>query len=126
MHVSVTSVTVELARCAFPLRKYSSIPFNNICHSLVQIVYVSCFYLQIFINNEFIDAKSGKRFPTLNPSTEEVICEIAEADKVKTLKESCMLKMLTYLLTFGTYMMKQLILISSYMMYMESFHSRDL
>ncbi|XP_072034043.1 aldehyde dehydrogenase, mitochondrial-like [Amphiura filiformis] len=36
---------------------------------------------KIFINNEFVDAKSGKRFPTLNPATEEVICEIAEADK---------------------------------------------
>ncbi|XP_072034042.1 aldehyde dehydrogenase, mitochondrial-like [Amphiura filiformis] len=38
-------------------------------------------YNQIFINNEFVDAVSGKRFATLNPSTEEVICDVAEADK---------------------------------------------
>ena len=40
------------------------------------------FTLQLFINNEWVNAASGKRFPTLNPATEEVICEVAEADKV--------------------------------------------
>jgi len=34
---------------------------------------------QLFINNEWVDAKSGVRFPTVNPATEEVICEVAEA-----------------------------------------------
>lgn len=33
----------------------------------------------MFINNEFVDAKSGKTFKTLNPATEEVIAEVAEA-----------------------------------------------
>ncbi|XP_013089766.2 aldehyde dehydrogenase, mitochondrial-like [Biomphalaria glabrata] len=36
---------------------------------------------KIFINNEFVDAVSGKTFKTINPTTEEVICEVAEGDK---------------------------------------------
>lgn len=36
---------------------------------------------KVFINNEFVDAVSGKTFPTLNPCTGEVICEVAEGDK---------------------------------------------
>jgi len=38
-------------------------------------------YKQIFINNEWIDAVSGKTFATLNPCTEEKICDVAEGDK---------------------------------------------
>lgn len=38
---------------------------------------------QLFINNEFVTAKSGKSFPTINPATGEKICDIAEADKVR-------------------------------------------
>jgi len=34
---------------------------------------------KLFINNEFVDAKSGKTFPTVNPATEEVICEVQQA-----------------------------------------------
>jgi len=36
---------------------------------------------KIFVNNEWMDAASGKTFPTINPSTGEVICEIAAGDK---------------------------------------------
>lgn len=36
---------------------------------------------KIFINNEFVDAVSGKTFQTVDPSTEQVICEVAEGDK---------------------------------------------
>jgi len=36
---------------------------------------------RLFINNEFVSAKSGKKFKTVNPRTEEVICEIDEAGK---------------------------------------------
>ncbi|XP_063470558.1 aldehyde dehydrogenase, mitochondrial isoform X2 [Symphalangus syndactylus] len=36
---------------------------------------------QIFINNEWHDAVSRKTFPTVNPSTGEVICQVAEGDK---------------------------------------------
>lgn len=38
-------------------------------------------YKQLFINNEWVDAVSGKTFPTLNPCTEEKICDVAEGDK---------------------------------------------
>ncbi|XP_033332496.1 aldehyde dehydrogenase 1A1 isoform X1 [Megalopta genalis] len=38
-------------------------------------------YTQLFINNEFVDAVSGKKFPTINPATGAVIVEVAEGDK---------------------------------------------
>lgn len=37
---------------------------------------------QIFINNQFVDAQSGKTFATVNPATGKTIAQIAEADKV--------------------------------------------
>ncbi|TNN02860.1 aldehyde dehydrogenase, mitochondrial [Takifugu rubripes] len=36
---------------------------------------------KLFINNEWHDAVNGKTFPTINPSTGEVICQVAEADE---------------------------------------------
>ncbi|XP_061571259.1 aldehyde dehydrogenase, mitochondrial-like [Cololabis saira] len=36
---------------------------------------------QLFINNEWVDAQSRKTFPTINPATGEVICQVAEADQ---------------------------------------------
>nr|XP_054752307.1 aldehyde dehydrogenase X, mitochondrial-like [Lytechinus pictus] len=36
---------------------------------------------KLFINNEWVDAQSGKTFPTINPATEDVITDVAEADK---------------------------------------------
>ena len=30
-------------------------------------------FTKLFINNKFVDALSGKTFPTLNPATEEVV-----------------------------------------------------
>lgn len=38
-------------------------------------------YTKLFINNEFVDAKSGKTFATINPATGKVIVEVAEGDK---------------------------------------------
>ncbi|XP_046432159.1 aldehyde dehydrogenase 1A1-like [Neodiprion fabricii] len=38
-------------------------------------------YTKIFINNEFVDAVSGKTFPVLNPATEKLIAQTAEGDK---------------------------------------------
>ena len=35
----------------------------------------------ILIGDEWRPAVSGKTFPTINPATEEVICEVAEGDK---------------------------------------------
>ena len=48
-------------------------------------------YKKLFIDNEFVDAVSGKTFPTLDPSTEEVICDVAEGDKadVDKVRSSC-------------------------------------
>jgi acyl-CoA reductase-like NAD-dependent aldehyde dehydrogenase len=37
------------------------------------------FPLELFINGEFRPAVSGKQFPVMDPSTEEVICHVAEA-----------------------------------------------
>ena len=45
-------------------------------------------YKKLFIDNEFVDAVSGKTFPTLDPSTEEVICDVAEGDKADVDKVS--------------------------------------
>ncbi|XP_063042357.1 aldehyde dehydrogenase, mitochondrial-like [Engraulis encrasicolus] len=36
---------------------------------------------KLFINNEWQDAVSKKTFPTVNPATGEVICQVAEGDK---------------------------------------------
>ncbi|XP_026637128.1 aldehyde dehydrogenase, cytosolic 1-like [Microtus ochrogaster] len=35
----------------------------------------------IFINNEWHDSVSGKKFPVINPATEEIICHVEEGDK---------------------------------------------
>jgi hypothetical protein len=35
---------------------------------------------RLFINNEFVPSVSGKTFDTVNPSTEEVICSVYEAE----------------------------------------------
>ena len=38
-------------------------------------------FTKLFINNEWVDASSGKTFPTMNPATGEKICDVAEGDK---------------------------------------------
>src|ERR1039457_4301039 len=35
---------------------------------------------KLLINNQWVDSASGKTFPTINPATGEVICQVAEAD----------------------------------------------
>jgi aldehyde dehydrogenase (NAD+) len=35
---------------------------------------------KLLINNQWVDSKSGKTFPTINPATGEEICQVAEAD----------------------------------------------
>jgi hypothetical protein len=34
---------------------------------------------RLFINNEFVDSLSGKKFDTVDPATEQVICSVQEA-----------------------------------------------
>lgn len=38
-------------------------------------------HTQLFINNQFVNARSGKTFPDINPATGEKIADIQEADK---------------------------------------------
>jgi len=38
-------------------------------------------YTKLFINNEWVDSVSGKTFPTINPATGAVICQVQEGDK---------------------------------------------
>jgi len=51
----------------------------------VEILQLSLYlrHLQIFINNEWVDSVSGRKFPTLNPATGEKICDVQEGDKVR-------------------------------------------
>src|SRR2546428_13744184 len=44
------------------------------------IVTEKSFQNKLFINGDFVDAKSGKTFPTINPATEEKIADVASAD----------------------------------------------
>lgn len=37
---------------------------------------------RLFINGKFVNSVSGRTFPTINPATEEVICEGQEGDAV--------------------------------------------
>jgi acyl-CoA reductase-like NAD-dependent aldehyde dehydrogenase len=37
-------------------------------------------FTQLFINNEWVESTSGKTFDTINPATEEVICQVQEGD----------------------------------------------
>src|SRR5262249_59258879 len=36
---------------------------------------------QMLIGGKWVDSASGKTFPTINPATGEVICQVAEGDK---------------------------------------------
>ncbi|GFS17957.1 aldehyde dehydrogenase, mitochondrial-like [Elysia marginata] len=38
-------------------------------------------YKQLFIDNNFVDSVNGKTIPVINPTNEEVICEVQAADK---------------------------------------------
>jgi aldehyde dehydrogenase (NAD+) len=37
---------------------------------------------RLFIDGKFVDGHSGKKFPVVNPATEEVVIEVVEADEV--------------------------------------------
>uniref|UniRef100_A0A4W5NUH8 aldehyde dehydrogenase (NAD(+)) n=1 Tax=Hucho hucho TaxID=62062 RepID=A0A4W5NUH8_9TELE len=54
---------------------------DNICNLNIEPNQMSSVSLQLFINNEWQDAVSKRSFPTINPATGEVICQVAEADK---------------------------------------------
>src|SRR5712691_11230070 len=58
-------------------------PPHSKCRSIVLTMTAvsteKAFRNQLFINGEFIAAKSGKTFPTINPATEEKITDVASA-----------------------------------------------
>lgn len=41
---------------------------------------------QLFIDGQFVDAENGKTIPTVNPATEEVICDVSYAKNPKSYK----------------------------------------
>ena len=47
---------------------------------ILSILYIT--YFQLFINNEFVDSVSRKKFPTINPTDGTIIAQISEGDKV--------------------------------------------
>lgn len=58
--------------------------------------------LQIFINNEWHNSVSGKKFPVFNPATEEKLCEVEEGDKVSTSSILCQVSLFLTILSFQT------------------------
>uniref|UniRef100_A0A674IGX9 Aldehyde dehydrogenase 1 family member A3 n=1 Tax=Terrapene triunguis TaxID=2587831 RepID=A0A674IGX9_9SAUR len=54
-----------------------------LCTAEGAVVLEICRFLlvSIFINNEWHESMSGKKFPTYNPSTAEKICDVEEGDK---------------------------------------------
>lgn len=65
------------------------LPFLSVSDPDRTLFIFTCFYLfiyfQVFINNEFHKAESGRQFPTVNPATGEVIAMVEEGDKVSNL-----------------------------------------
>lgn len=64
--------------------------FSAILHPLLFLILSfnhSTTLIQLFINNEFVDAQSGKQYATLNPSTGQVLAMVAEADRADVGKE---------------------------------------
>lgn len=49
---------------------------------LLIIELITFIFVQLFINNEFVDAVSKKTFIVINPSNEKKVADIAEGDKV--------------------------------------------
>lgn len=62
-----------LSRLAFQAVRHGSVPAPT--------RNLSPKYTQLFINNSFVDAKSGKTFETFNPATGSKITDVAEADQ---------------------------------------------
>ncbi|XP_071510493.1 aldehyde dehydrogenase, mitochondrial-like [Diadema antillarum] len=70
-----TTRAVGLARNVLRTSSYSTAAAPQ------PIVQPDIHFNKLFINNEWVDARSGKTFPTINPATEEIITHVAEADK---------------------------------------------
>lgn len=69
------------------VRKGSSLLFVISLYPFVSVQCEQCPFLfvgvcQVFIDNEWHDSASGKTFPDVNPCTGDLICQVAEGDKV--------------------------------------------
>ena len=58
-------------------------------------------FFQLFINNEWVNSTSGKTFPSINPTTGDVIIQVQEGDKVNIIFLAHLL--VYYLFTYGVY-----------------------
>jgi len=67
------------ARCLFSCYIIVDEGGKELYFSWISIKIIISF--QILINNEFVDSVSGKKFPTINPTTGEKIIDVAEGDK---------------------------------------------
>ena len=67
------SDAIERPASAAPPWEYASAPEST------DIVRLDDRY-GLFIGGEFVEPKSGRWFPTISPSTEETLAEVAEAD----------------------------------------------
>lgn len=62
--------------------KYTKVLSTTLQADFVWSILEVSIIFQIFINNEFVDAVSGKTFTTINPANGKVLAHIAEGDKV--------------------------------------------
>ncbi|KAG5336686.1 AL1A1 dehydrogenase, partial [Acromyrmex charruanus] len=78
--------------CNWPQTSYSILartgyfacsPWTNRFHCAFKFWWIFIFGLSValFIDNEFVDAASNRKFPTINPADGKIIAEISEGDK---------------------------------------------
>jgi hypothetical protein len=56
------------------------VSFKTLNEARKMPIYPSQIETRLFINGEFVNSVSGRTFKTINPATEEVICEVQEGD----------------------------------------------
>ncbi|KAL6635066.1 hypothetical protein ACP70R_027737 [Stipagrostis hirtigluma subsp. patula] len=69
----------ELWAAGAPPRWFSTVPATAVTDEPIKPP-VEVKYTQLLINGNFVDAASGKTFPTVDPRTGEVIARVAEGD----------------------------------------------
>lgn len=56
--------------------------FPEFTKKSVSVLFV---FFQLFINNEWHESCNGGKIPVYNPATGKLLCEVEEADSVRTL-----------------------------------------
>eukprot|EP00667_Euglena_gracilis_P005536 EG_transcript_5575 len=70
------------ARAAYPKLEVQYHPDHHQTHHLQTLsiaIDTDALPRKLFINNEWVESKTGLKYANINPATEEVICEVAEA-----------------------------------------------